>query len=124
MASPTLRRSFFTFHLTLALVLLVLSLRTAAQALDPIAGHANPHIALIGLIEAGGAILFLFARSLRVGGVLLLVTIGLVLILHALDGQFRGDLLIYAAGTWFVMIHGPAWPAMPAHPAIGESVRA
>ena len=23
-----------------------------------------------------------------------------------------GDLLIYAAGTWFVMVHGPAWPSV------------
>lgn len=114
MATPTLRRSFFTFHLTLGLILLIFSLRTAAEALGPAAGHANPHVGLIAIIEAAGAILFLFARSLRVGGALLLLSLGLALVSHALSGQFRGDLLIYAAGTWFVMVHGPAWPtALP-----------
>jgi hypothetical protein len=111
MASPTLRRSFFAFHLTLGLTLLLFSARTAIEALVPAAGHANPHIGLLAIIEATGASLFLFRRTLRVGGALLLLSIGLALLVHATSGQFRGDLLIYATATWFVMIHGPAWPA-------------
>jgi len=115
MASPTLRRSFFAFHLTLGLVLLVFSLRTAFEALAPTLGPASPHVGAIAIIEATGAILFLFARSLRVGGALLLLSLGLALVAHALYGEFRGDLLIYAAGTWLVMIHGPAWPEASHH---------
>ena len=112
MATPGLRRSFFAFHLTLGLTLLILSVRTAMEALDPAAGHVNPHVGLLAIVETAGAALFLFPRTLRVGGTLLLVTIGLALLIHALAGQFRGDLLIYAAGTWFVMAHGPAWPSV------------
>ena len=119
MATPALRRSFFAFHVTLGLVLLVFSVKTALDALSPAAGHL-PHVAaLIGTIEAVGAVLFLFPRTLRTGGALLLLSIGVALLLHGLGGQFRGDLLIYAAGTWFVMVHGPAWPTRGITPGTG-----
>ena len=111
MATPILRRSFIAFHLTLGLTLLVLSARTVLEALQ--GGHAHPHVALLGAMEAAGAVLFLLPRSLRAGGVLLLITIGLAFLVHAATGQFRGDLLVYAAGTWFVMVHGPAWDESP-----------
>src|SRR5512135_1270910 len=113
-----LRRSFIAFHLTLGLTLLILSVRTAAEALAPAAGHASAHVAVVAAMEALGAVLFLAPRSLRIGGALLLLSIGLAIILHAVAGQFRGDLLVYAAGTWFVMVHGSAWPrAIPSLPA-------
>ncbi len=108
MVTPTLRRSFIAFHLTLGLTLLVLSARTVVEAVAS-GAHPHPHAALVGLLEALGAVLFLIPRSLRLGGVLLLVSIGLALVLHAAAGQFRGDLLVYAAGTWFVMVHGSGW---------------
>ena len=115
MATPMLRRSFFAFHLTLGLTLLLLSARTALEALAPSAGQVNPHVGLIAGIEAVGAALFLFSRSLRIGGALLLLTLGLAMVVHGLSGQFRGDLLVYAAGTWFVMVHGPAPSSWRSH---------
>ena len=108
MATPALRRSFFAFHVTLGLVLLVYSVKTALDAL-PGTGHLNHPAVLIGTLEAIGAVLFLFPRTLRTGGALLLLSIGVAFLLHGLSGQFRGDLLIYGTGTWFVMVHGPAW---------------
>ena len=114
MATPTLRRSFFAFHLTLGLVLLVFSAKTVVEGLSPGTGHLNHPAVLIGTIEALGAVLFLFPRSLRVGGTLLLVSIGLAFLLHGLSGQFRGDFLVYGTATWFVMMHGPAWPRVRA----------
>jgi hypothetical protein len=108
MATPILRRSFLAFHLTLGLTLLYLSARTALEALAPGAGPVSPHVVVVSTLEAVGATLFLLPRTLRVGGALLLVSIGAAVVLHALAGQFRGDLLVYAAGTWFVMVHGSA----------------
>jgi hypothetical protein len=107
MVTTALRRSFIAFHLTLGLTLLFLSLRTVLQTLGPEASGAGAHVAVLGTIETIGAALFLLPRTLRIGGALLLLTIGGVAVLHALAGQFRGDLLIYAVGTWFVMVHGP-----------------
>ena len=106
MVANTLRRSFIAFHLTLGLTLLFLSLRTVVQALGPDGIAVGGHVAVLAILEAIGAALFLVPRTLRIGGALLLLTIGSVAVLHALSGQFRGDLLIYGVGTWFVMVHG------------------
>lgn len=112
MVTPTLRRSFIAFHLTLGQALLWASARTAIEALAA-HDHSSPHIAALGILEAAGALLFLWPRTMRVGGVLLLLSIGLALFVHAAAGQFRGDLLVYAAGTWFVLVHGSAWGPAP-----------
>lgn len=109
MATATLRRSFIAFHLTLGLTLLFLSVRTALQALGPGTGQGIGHVALLALLEAVGAALFLLPRTLRVGGGLLLLSIGLATVVHLASGQFRGDLVVYSVGTWFVMVHGPGW---------------
>ena len=109
MVTTTLRRSFIGFHLTLGLALLLFSARTALQAFAPAAGHSEPHVGVLAVVEAIGAGLFVFPRTLRLGGALLLLSIGLALVVHGLSGQFRADLLVYATGTWFVMVHGPGW---------------
>jgi len=109
MVTPTLRRSFFGFHLTLGLTLLFLSARTVLEAMQASSGHSNPHVVILASIEAVGAVLFLFPRSLRAGGALLLLSIALAFLIHIGAGQFRGDLMVYGVGTWFVMVHGPAW---------------
>src|ERR1043165_4059518 len=108
MATRLLRCSFIAFHITLGLTLLVLSVRSAVFALGG-GSHPHSHVAALALIEAAGAVLFLVPRSIRAGGALLLFSIGLALLLHGTEGQLRGDLLVYAVGTWFVMVHGPAW---------------
>ena len=108
MAAPALRRSFTAFHLVLGLGLLFLSSETLVDGLTSTHG-LQPHLVLVGGLETLGAALFLFPRTLRVGGALLLLTILLALFVHALSGQWRVDLVIYAAGTWFVMVHGAAW---------------
>ena len=109
MPTRALRRSFIAFHLTLGFTLLFLSARTALHVLSAGAGQGDSHVALLGLLEAVGAALFLFPRTLRAGGMLLLLTIGVALVVHLVSGQFRGDLLVYAAGTWFVVVHGSGW---------------
>ena len=109
MVTTTLRRSFIAFHLTLGFTLLFFSARTAVQALALGGGHREPHIAVLAIIEAVGATLFLLPRTLRIGGSLLLLTLGVAVLVHALSGLLRADLLVYAAGTWFVMVHGAGW---------------
>ena len=102
MVTTTLRRSFIAFHLTLGFTLLFFSARTALQAREP-------HIAALAIVEAVGAVLFLLPRTLRIGGALLLLTLGAAVLVHVLSGLLRADLLVYAAGTWFVMVHGAGW---------------
>jgi len=109
MARAPLRRAFIAFHLTLGLVLLFLSARATLHTLAPTTGAVNPHVGVLALVEAFGAALFLLPQTLRVGGALLLFTLGVATVVHALGGQLRADLLVYAAGTWFVMVHGAGW---------------
>jgi len=109
MATRALRGSFIAFHLTLGLVLLVFSIRTALDALAPAMGHASPHVGVLAVGEAMGAALFLLPRTLRAGASVLLLTIAIAFVAHLVGGQVRGDLLVYAAGTGFVMVHGSGW---------------
>lgn len=109
-AQAGVRRAFVAFHLTLGLALFYLSVRTVLHALAAAGGQRDPHVALLASVEAIGAALFLLPRTVRVGGVLLLLTILVAVVVHAATaGELRADLLVYAAGTWFVMVHGSGW---------------
>lgn len=99
-----LRHVFVLFHLVLGATLLIGSITTAFNG-----GHGNPHIRLIGLVEGIAAMMFLLPRTMRAGAWLLLLTIGIALIIHLSMGEWRGDLLVYAAGVAFVSVHGPAY---------------
>lgn len=103
------RRSFITFHLVLGLGLLAGSVQTLVHALAPDNRHSHQHIALIAAVEVVGAILFLVPRTLRPGALVLIATIGLAFLLHAIQGDWRPDLAIYAAGAWLVFAHGSGW---------------
>ena len=105
MHAQRLRVAFIVFHFTLGLALLFASVRTVLSAA---AGH-DVHAVAIGAVEALGAALFLLPWTFAIGGALLLLAIGIATALHAVMGQFRPDLLIYAAGTAFVMVHGSSW---------------
>jgi hypothetical protein len=107
MRDSRLHHAFLLFHVTLGLVVLIASLETAFRAVSPHSGAANPHLALLAGIEAAGAVLFLWPRTLRIGGILMLLTFAVAVIVHGLRGEFGGFLLVYGAGTLFVMAHGP-----------------
>jgi hypothetical protein len=107
MRDSTLHHAFLLFHVTLGLVVLIASLETAFHAASPHSGAANPHLALLASVEAVGALLFLWPRTVRIGGALMLLTFAVALIVHGFRGEFGGPLLVYAAGTLFVMAHGP-----------------
>jgi hypothetical protein len=113
MPPRSLMRSFLLLWMVTGVVLFVASVRTVAEAAGP---HANPHLVLLGGVEALSALLFLMPWTLRLGAVGLLTTIGIAFLVHTLMGQFRGDLLLYAAAVVFVSVHGsltrPQWRAL------------
>jgi hypothetical protein len=100
-------RAFLGLWWTLGAVLLVLSVRTALNALWPGPGGFDLHVALIASIEAVGALLFLIPRTMRAGGWTLLATFAAASLLHLAHGEFPWQLLIDAAGVLFVIVHGP-----------------
>jgi hypothetical protein len=109
MNTARLRWAFVALHLTLSLALFYLSLRTVLHGLRSSGGAEAAHEIVIGGLEALGALLLLIPRTLGIGAVLVLLTIGVAILLHAVTGTIRADLFVYAAATWFVWVHGSAW---------------
>jgi hypothetical protein len=108
--NPTnVRRSFIAFHLVLGLGLLAGSLETLIHSATTHSAVSHVHVAIVAALEAAAALLFLIPRTMRAGALLLVFTIGLAFLLHALQGEWRPDLAIYATGVWFVYAHGSAW---------------
>lgn len=99
-----LRGAFLAFHLMLGLALLWASVHTVLFA------AGDMHARVIGSTEAVGAVAFLVPRTLRAGAALLLVTILVAGVIHAARGEWRPDLLVYAAGVMLVAVHGSAGP--------------
>jgi hypothetical protein len=95
----SLDRAFAAFHATLGVVILVESVRTAIHAAHG-GGHA---LLLLASVEAIGAALFLFPRTMVAGGVLMLLTFAVAFSIHAVRGDFNLALLVFAAGTWLVL---------------------
>jgi hypothetical protein len=100
----SLRRAFVAFHVVLGLALLWGSVHTVLHL-----GATDLHARYIGSVEALGAVAFLLPKSFRVGAAILLVTLVLAATLHALRGEWRPDLFVYAAGVLLVAVHGPAY---------------
>jgi hypothetical protein len=96
-----LRSTFVAFHLTLGFALLWGSVHTLLHL-----GEGDPHARVIGGVEALGAAAFLVPRTLRGGAAVLFGTILLAAVIHAARGEWRPDLLVYAAGVLFVAVHG------------------
>lgn len=108
MSPPNVRRAFMLFHAVLALGLLVMSLHTLAHTLHDFTG-GHVHLGLVAGVEALGAVLLLIPRTLRWGGVLLLVILVGGFAGHLTRGEWEPQLPVYAAGVWLVMAHGAAW---------------
>ena len=105
MSAPNVRLAFRLFHLTLGLGLLVSTIPTILHALHE-HGGVNLHLGIVIGLESVGAVLFLIPRTLRVGGLLLLVLLLGGFAVHVSRGEWEVQLLIYAAGVWYVMAHG------------------
>ncbi len=117
MVVPSVRRGFMLFHAVLGLGLLAMSLQALAHALRSLHGD-HAHLAFVAGLEAAGAVLLLIPRTVRWGGVALLVVLLPGFVVHLTRGEWELQLLIYAAGVWFVMVHGPAWGGAAAQPAV------
>lgn len=107
MSDSAQRRSFIALHLTLGSVIIFESARTLIHAFGALAEHH--HMALLGSAEVVAALLFLWPRTLRIGGPVLVAIFLLAILLHALRGEFAASLLVYAAAALFVTVHGSAW---------------
>ncbi len=105
MPSVSLVRAFVVQWWTVGTVLLYLSVKTMYAGLQSGGGH-DAHLILIGGFEALAAVLFLIPRTLRIGAFGLLMVFAVVLLIHALQLQLRGDVLVYAAVVLFVAVHG------------------
>jgi hypothetical protein len=97
-------------HAALGLGLLVATLETFLHAMHE---HGGPdlHLGFVIALEGIGAVLFLIPRTLRVGAIALLIVLLGGFAVHVTRGELEVQLLIYAAGVWFVMVHGAAWGA-------------
>jgi hypothetical protein len=112
--------TFAVFHATLGIVVFVASLTTLLRALGWMGGAA-PHLhylALLAGVETIAALLFLVPATFRFGGGLLLGTFALAIGVHLLRVEFPASLLVYAAGTVLVLVHGEVFTA------VGRSVEA
>jgi len=96
-----LRHAFLLFHLVLGVALLWGSVHTVLHL-----GPSDPHALIIGTVEALAAVAFLLPRTMRLGGGVLLAVLALAFVLHAARGEWRPDLLVYAAGVLLVGVHG------------------
>lgn len=107
MAPLQTRRAFQLFHAVLGLGLLAMSVFALGHALRDLEDHG--HFALVAGLEAVGAVLFLVPRTVRWGGTVLLVVLLASFVTHLARGEWEIQLLVFAAGVWFVVVHGPAW---------------
>jgi hypothetical protein len=121
MTASNTRRAFQLFHAILGLGLLTMSLFALSHALHDLGGHG--HYAFVAGLEALGAVLLLIPRTVRWGGAVLLVVLLPGFAYHLAQGDWEIQLLIFAAGVWFVMVHGPAW-ARRSRPPAGAAGRA
>jgi hypothetical protein len=118
MATPASQRAFSIFHFVLGSGILLFAARTAVDSLT--GAHSLPPLLVVGAgIEALGAALFIFPRTLRVGGTIMLFAMTTVLVLDGLSRRWRIDLLIYLAGTYYVMVHG-AWGTRSSAPSMSN----
>ena len=106
MTSRGINTAFGLFHAALGAVVLIESVQTLVEALGR-TGGAHVHVALLAGVEAVGAALFLLGRTVRLGGGLMLATFLVAVLVHGLGREL--PLLVYAAGTVFVMAHGSIW---------------
>ena len=106
MPPVSLLRSFLALWIVTGVVLLVGGVETMREAWTG-SSQANPHLVLLGGIEAVAALCFIIPRTFRIGAIGLLATISVAFVVHTALGQFRGDLLLYGVVVLFVLVHGP-----------------
>lgn len=107
--------AFVALWMTLGVLIFAWSGLTVMQALR--GAHAHWPLAALAGVEAVSAALFLVPRTMHIGAVGMLATFAIAFLAHAHRGEFRAELLLYAAATTFVLVHGPV--PLRAHPPAG-----
>ena len=106
MNHKTVRIAFIGFHFTLAIVVLLQSVWGVKHALST----ANHALLVLAIVETLAAIIFMMPRTIRLGGLVLLLVFAIAFSVHLLHyGKPELGLLVYAAGTLFIVIHGSAF---------------
>jgi len=100
-------RAFLCLWWVLGGLLTVYGVQTACRAIAAGSHGDNLHAAILGSVETVAAVLFLIPRTMRVGGICLLIVFVIALALHASKGEFASQLLLYAVAVGFVVAHGP-----------------
>ena len=106
MPAPQLRRAFMVFHAVLGGALIVMSHDVLYHSMH---AHGFGHLTLVAALELVGAFLLLIPRTLRIGGAALLIVLLPGFVFHLMRGEWEPQLLIYAAGVYFIMVHGAEW---------------
>ena len=106
MPSRHLVRAFFALWWILGILLVAYSVQAAWQALQSGTDGASLHVAALASVEAVAALLFLVPSTMRVAGACLLAVFALAFALHAARGEFASQLVLYAAGVTFIVVHG------------------
>jgi predicted Na+-dependent transporter len=68
----------------------------------------QPWLMVPFILVVVAAVAFLMPRTMRMGAGVLLVVLGLAFVMHAARGEWRPDLVVYAAGVLLVGVHGDA----------------
>ena len=106
MIDVTVRQSFTVLHVALGLILVVEGTLTLVHALSV---HHDSHPVAFGTVEAMAALLFIWPRTIRLGGCILFCAFLIAAVVHLLRGEFPSEHLVYAVAALFVMIHGSGW---------------
>lgn len=107
--TAAVRRAFLLFHAIVGGVLLLNGVMAVSHALHELDGR-HGHLAMVGSLEALGALLFLIPRTVRWGGAALLVVLMGGVAMHLSQGDWEElHYLIYAAGVWLVIVNGAEW---------------
>jgi uncharacterized membrane protein HdeD (DUF308 family) len=108
------RRSSLTLHVALGLILAVEGALTMIHALS---AHEDLHLLAFAAIEVIGALLFIWARTMRIGACVLVCAFIIAAVVHLLRGEFPSEHLVYAVAVLFVMIHSGGWRSLSGHAA-------
>ena len=97
-----------TKQISITILRLVLGLVLGGYSLELIMtslhGRSHHVLVILGVFEFAGAILFLIPRTLRLGGITLLITFGIAAVFHLLHREYSiGQLAVYAAAVWAVI---------------------
>jgi hypothetical protein len=68
--------------------------------------HHDPHLIAFGTVQTIAAILFIWPRTMLVGGCILFCAFLVAAGVHVVRGEFPSEHLVYAVAVMSVMIHG------------------